>query len=549
MSHYIAPVLFESSDNHAVLQDPVNKDWVRLLEAIDGERFGTLARRYYLALQHFRKQRTRPPLPGQLEIVAEGKQQALQGMLAVREQRKARRKQAEGGQAAEVFVTVSPPCGEDLPAALRDFTKSPPPLSVVLSGPGRPPCDALCLLRAFLAAPLLGVGDDPTSVHRLLHNNPTFAHSCGFLGRDVLKQAGEWTSRRLPSLSVCEEFSEVMTRYGLWHLARLDQVRGNLASGVVEVETTLAFDTTHIEAHSHCDNVLPANANVQEDKPDEPPPKHRKVPRMRKRCDCGRACWETCEHPWVPTDAGAAVVVKGATRIYWAHKASVVSFADSEVPIDVRVCQYAADPDGKTLVPHLDALASDLPEVVRSLSQVLADDAYRENHAAVARFGRQARLVVPVHGRAAHAALANRFEGIARFTPSGVPVCEGGHRFTMRGRDFSAERYIWQAPDDDAGQPVCAHCPLATRCLDKGKRRHIRVPRRDQPHIDWTHPQHFVRERAIYSQRTGVERSIKSLKIDIGGEHLTHRDAFRVQAHLDRRLLTLHLLLAVSAPP
>jgi hypothetical protein len=99
----------------------------------------------------------------------------------------------------------------------------------------------LCLLRAFLAAPLLGVGDDPTAVYRLLHSNPTFAHACDFLSRDALKQDGEWTSRRLPSLSVCEEFSEVMTRYGLWQLARLEQVRDNLASGVVEVEKTLVF--------------------------------------------------------------------------------------------------------------------------------------------------------------------------------------------------------------------------------------------------------------------------------------------------------------------
>lgn len=541
--HCSAPVLFESSDNHAVLHDPVNHDWVTLTGALDGKRFDMLARRYYLALQHFRQQRARPPLPGRLEIIAAGKQQALEGMLAAWEERKATRQQAEGG--ADVLVTASPPVGDDLPEALRDFTKTPPPLRILLAGPGRPPCDALCLLRAFLAAPLLGVGDDPTSVYRLLHSNPTFAHACEFLGRGALKQEGEWTSRRLPSLSVCEEFSEVMTRYGLWQLARLEQVRDNLASGVVEIEKTLAFDTTHLEAHSHCANVVPPGADAEAGKA----PKHRKVPRMRKWCACGQTNWETCEHPWTPTDSGVAVVVKGTTRIYWAHKASVVSFADSEVPIDVRVCQYAAEPDGKTLVPHLEALTNDLPAAVRSLSYVLADDAYRENHAAVERFGQQARLIVPVHGRTAPPALASGLAGIARFTPSGVPVCEGGYRFELRGRDITAERYIWAAPDDEAGQSVCAHCPLAAGCLDKGKRRHIRIPRLEQPHIDWEHPQHFARERARYCQRTAIERAIKRLKIDLKGEHLTHRDALRVQAHLDRRLLTLHLLLAASAPP
>jgi hypothetical protein len=39
------------------------------------------------------------------------------------------------------------------------------------------------------------------------------------------------------------------------------------------------------------------------------------------------------------------------------------------------------------------------------------------------------------------------------------------------------------------------------------------------------------------------------LKVDLNGEHLTHRDAHRVQAHLDRKLLTLHLLLAAAASP
>ncbi len=324
MLHCTVPVLFESSDDHAILQDPVNKDWVALLESLDEERFGILARRYYLALSHFRRQPARSALPGQLEIVAASKQQAQQEMLAVWEERKASRKQAEGAQAADVLVSAAPAFVDDLPEALRDFTKSPPPLGDILSGVGRPPCDALCLLRAFLAAPLLGIGDDPTSIHRLLHSNPTFARRCDFLGRHALKQAGEQTSRRLPSPSVCAEFSEVMTRYGLWHLARLEQVRENLASGVVEVEETLAFDTTHLEAHSHCANVVPANAEREAGKA----PKHRKVPRMRKRCGCGRASWETCEHPWTPTDSGVAVVVKGPTRIYWAHKASVVSFAD-----------------------------------------------------------------------------------------------------------------------------------------------------------------------------------------------------------------------------
>lgn len=547
MPYYAAYVLFESSGDYAVVEDPVNEDWVALIKVVDAEHFGAIERRYYLALYHFRSQPSRPALPGQIEIGAQGKQQASEAMLGVMEQRKTSRKQAEDTLSpAEIFVDpLTEISGKDLPAALSDFTIIPPSLGELLGGRGRPPSDGLCLLRAFLAAPLLGVGDNPTSVHRLLHSNPAFAHLCGFLGRNRTKLPGELTSRGLPSLSVCEEFTEVMSRYNLWHLARLGQVASNLASGVVETEKSISFDTTHAEANSHCGNVVPPDVKVG----DDTKPKHRKVPRLYKRCDCGKEKWESCNHPWVPTDQGAAVVVKGPTRIYWAHKASVAAFADSEIPIDVRVCQYAAESDGNTLVPHLELMLRDLPQVISPMEFVLADDGYQGNNEAVARFGQNARLILPVHPRKARAALAEKFDGIHHFTPVGFPVCEGGYRFELRGRDIMSERYIWAAPDDTEGHPVCISCPFAGTCLKKGDRRNIRVDRKEMPQIDWDHPQLFARDRARYRKRTGVERAIKRLKVDLGGEHLTHRDVHRVQAHFDRKLLTLHLLLEVAATP
>ena len=140
-----------------------------------------------------------------------------------------------------------------------------------------------------------------------------------------------------------------------------------------------------------------------------------------------------------------------------------------------------------------------------------------------------------------------RFNGIERFTPVGIPVCRAEHRFEMRGRDITDNRYIWAAPDDADGRSVCADCPFAATCLSSGTRRHIRVSRDDFPQIDWEHPQHLARNRTRYGRRTGVERAIKRLKVDLAGEHLTHRDSPRVQAHLDRRLLILHLLLEVAA--
>ena len=545
MSNAIALCLFESTTSDSVLRDPANADWLGVVNAVSGVECDRWARQYYLALVHFRSQSARPALPGRVNIEASGKSAAFQGSLDLMGERKESEKEASSREGVAIFVEPRPDAfDEKLPASLRDLSSEPPLLRDLLDGPGRPPCDALCMKRAFLAAPLLGVGDSPTAVNALLRSNPTFASACNFLGRGVGKLPGELTSRRLPSISKLEEFNEVTTRYGLWNAACVEQVRKNLTTGVVEIENTLAFDTTHIAANSHCGNKVPDDAKVEEGKK----PRHRKVPLLRKTCGCGKAQWETCEHSWTPTDQGAAVVVKGPTRVYWAHKASVATFGRSEVPLDVRVLQYAAEHDGKTLVPHLELMRRDFPEALAALRHVVADDAYKSNHTAVSRFDENVRLTVPVHpNRQSKADVAAHFAGIDRFTPVGVPVCKAGHRFEMRGRDITDERFIWTAPDDAQGHSACASCPLAATCLESGTRRHIRVRRQDFPQIDWDHPQHLARNRARYGQRTGVERAIKRIKVDLGGEHLTHRDSLRVQAHLDRKLLILHLLLSIAA--
>lgn len=555
MPQATAYVLFESIEHPSFLSEPVNREWLAVVAAVDGMPFEVLARRYYLALSHFRRQPSRPLLSACSAVHAPSKKEALLGMLEVLTERKSRIRPggdneaggpSAGGDDGHTFVDARTQQGAvDLPKALRDFSQSPPRLQDICSGAGRPPCDALCLMRAFLAAPLLGVGDDATSVHQLLHSNPTFARLCGFKGRRAMKDSSEMTSRRTPSLAVCGEFDEVMTRYGLWQHARIEQVKENFTAGVIPKDDTMVFDTTHVEANSHCANVIPTDVRTE----GNTKPKHRKVPRVRKICSCGKQKWESCDHPWLPTDQGAAVVVKGPTRIYWAHKQSVASMGSSEIPIDVRVLQYAAENDGKTLVPHLERLAQDLPGLLQAVRFIAADDAYQQNRKAVARFGQSARFIGPVHpNNKSKAHLANTLAGIDRFTSIGIPVCKGGHRFELLGRDMAAESYIWVAPDDSDRNPVCRGCPLAEACLKAGERRQIRVGRHEFPNIDWEHPQHLAENRALYKKRTGVERAIKRLKVDLGAEHLTHRDAHRVQAHFDRKLLTLHLLLATSTP-
>ena len=531
-----APVLFQSTDDRRVFDDPVNQAWLAVVHEIDGDLYDLVARRYYLALYHFRRQPSRPGLPNEITIDASGKDEASHKILQLVLKQKDLPETPRG-----IFVDPRPPSTPELPPALADPSLPPPLLRDLLAGLGRPPADALCLLRAFAGAVLIVGKDDPTSVYEQLRANPTFARACDFLGPDATREPGEWTSRRLPSLSTCEQFDEVMTRYGLWHEARLEQVRANVESGALVVEDTVAFDTTHIEANSGCG----AAALMTRGKDGKR--KERKVPRLRKHCSCGKADWQTCSHPWSPTDPGAAVVVKGLTRIYWAHKASIAGFADSEIPFDARVLKYAATHDGKTLAPHIELLGADLPETVDGLRHALADGAYegKQEQVDVVRDG--TLVHVPVHARKSSPRLAAALSGIDRFTPTGIPVCQAGHALDMLGRDLEHERYIWKAPDGPDGKPVCAGCPLASVCLrGQAIRRHVRVRREDFPQIDWDHPQHFARNKARYAKRTGIERGIKRVKVDLGGERLTHRNAVRAQAHLDRRLLVLHQLLAAA---
>ena len=231
MLHRNAVVLFESTDANAVLTDPANQDWLAVVGHISGEIYQLVALRYYLALHDLRRRARRAPLPGRREVRAETRQQAFQCVLAGLVERTASEKATSGRDETAIFVEARPdPDDNELPEALRDFSKPPPPLSNILGGRGRPPCDALCLMRAFVAAPLLGIDDSPTAVHRLLHSNPTYARACDFCGPTAMRQPGEFPlcQRRLPSLSMCEEFSEVMIRYGLWQLVRFEQVRENV---------------------------------------------------------------------------------------------------------------------------------------------------------------------------------------------------------------------------------------------------------------------------------------------------------------------------------
>ncbi len=512
------PVLFQSQDD-AELARREDQEWASLLRNTDWDRFEKHERHYYLALAHHNRIRVRSQVP---EVGPEPKREAQERyLLDIVEKRRD----------PAMFVEIPQ----------FDPDQALPAVSTMLSGPGKPPMDFYCMLAAVLGVIALGWPESPETVHKQLHSNPPFARLCGFrYSKKADREIDGLTAKHLPSLSMCGKFDEVMTASGLWTAMNLDKVRHNIETGVVPLGKMLAFDTAHADAHSSCDRIEVEVAPGKKER--------RNIPKLHKRCSCPASERETCPHPWEPTDRGAAVVVKGPTRIHWAHKASVAGFADpgNEIPLDVRITNYAATGDGDTLDPHLREMVDRFPEIVGVVEAVLADGAYRsqDNKRAVASLLPGATLHVPIPSHKTGQAVVDRYRGIEKFTPAGVPVCIEGHRFKMFGRDVIGQMYCWKAPDGEDGKPICGSCPMRSQCgKGQGRRRTLRTRRAEFPQIDWDHPQHLVRNRRFIQRRTSVERMIKRIKVDLHGEIVTRRDANRIQAHFDKRLLVLHLML------
>jgi len=71
-------------------------------------------------------------------------------------------------------------------------------------------------------------------------------------------------------------------------------------------------------------------------------------------------------------------VVKGTRtgkKKYWAHKAAVFS-TGSGIPLDAAAMEDAATHDSRPLIPHLERLILDYPELRDQFSHLLADTAY-----------------------------------------------------------------------------------------------------------------------------------------------------------------------------
>jgi len=411
---------------------------------------------------------------------------------------------------------------------------------------GRQPKCFFAMFKAFVGVMVMGKTPEPETVYDELRNNPAFARTCGFTLPD--DRAG-YRQSDVPSLRKIEQFDQIMTEQGLWDKAAVHQVADNLQTERVQAEATAVHDTTHYHADSSFQSVplSPPSADGSQDPATQTEArggKKKSHPRTTKNCRCPN--WDQCPHEWINADDGAGTVVKAGGKMHWAHKASTLGLPDQGVLLDAVAMTDAASHDSQSLPPHLRRLLERHPVLEGTIERVLddgaADDAdlkktiQQEMHIEV---------MAPINPRNRQPITESLPRGIDRITPTGTPICEAGYPLDLAGCRRDTDRFIFRAPDDEQGHPVCQGCSLRPTCYrgDEGVRI-VTIPFERLPFIDPEHPQLSRRFQKQMAKRTSIERIHKLMKYDYGSDRLTKRGNAAFQARLDKTLLAMHLVIA-----
>ncbi|MFZ1176580.1 MAG: hypothetical protein WAO15_10015 [Mycobacterium sp.] len=406
------------------------------------------------------------------------------------------------------------------------------PGQVPLRMAGRTPKNFFPMFKAFLGVVLMGRAPEPEEVDRELNSNPSFARACGFTWPE--ERAG-YRASDVPSLRKIEQFDQIMTEAGLWDQAKLAEVRRNIETGVIKPESTVVHDTTHYQAYSSFEVVEYRDEKGQAQK--------KSAARPTKRCGCKDR--DGCPHPWVYGDEGAGTVVKSSGRMYWAHKASLLSLPGQGIALDAHAVTDAASHDRQTVVASLERLYAKQP-MTKSWFDTLLDDgaADEEPLRKELREKFRLRLVCSTNARARKAVTAGLPHGVAQITPAGEPVCLAGHRFDYRGVRWETEVFLFGPPLAESGEARCAGCNRKPQCCPRaGTGRYLSLRFDRLPQINPDDPPLAKRFRAMLARRTSIERVIKILKCDLGGKQLSKRGNAAFQARLDKTLVAYHILL------
>lgn len=513
---YVQPKLFEIQESDDFwLEEQVDLVWYHVLKTMDWKALRPIATQYYQALYDFNIEQAEKTMP----MASEESQ--YEGTLRLLESR----------------ATESDDL-QSLHPVFRNIKKTPnvdeaslEPGVVPLRMAGRQPKCFFALFKAFMGLLLKGRAAEPETVHEELRSNPSFARICGFTLPHKEKGYRRWD---IPTLRKLQQFDQIMSERGLWGHAAVDQVKRNLDSGNIKPENTLVHDTTHYDAWSSRHTVNLENEDGKA--------RRKSQSATIKECRCTNR--GSCPHPWVSSDEGAGTVTKTGGEMHWAHKASTFGLPGQSILVDAIAMSDAASHDSTSLVPHL-ARVFELYPVLKNKVKVVLDDGAADDAGLKLQVKEELgpTLLTPVNPRGRSPLSKDLARGLDHITPSGTPVCQEGFSFSLLGVRNETDKFIFTAPKDENGIPVCQSCPKKDGCFrgKKGARR-VEIGFEQLPWLDPRFPQKSIRFQKIMANRTAIERLHKIMKYDCGSYRLTKRGNLSFQATLDKTLLAMHLL-------
>jgi hypothetical protein len=520
-----APLIHEVHADDQYLLNTIDGEWFEILHRFPWADYCHHAASYYDALYAFNIAESEDSNSAD-ELTPETEKEAKQRLLFDRATMQSKQEKSPQiiykGQVVECTVPPVDP---------RLLSPGVVPLRLV----GRKPKCFFGLFKSFMGTTLMGFPAEPEKVHLLLKSNPSFARVCGFSPKEKDK-AGHYNHHQVPSLRKLEQFDQVMRQAGIWDQIKVSEVKTNIQTGVIEMESELVGDTTHYHAYSGFETL-----SYEDDKGNI---KKKSQSKTTKACRCDE--WSTCAHDWELSDDGAGTVVKSGTKMHWAHKASVIGLPKQGVAIDAVAVTDAATHDGQTFLPHVKDVFERYPELTASVKRVLYDSACDDAELRV-RFidDLGVELKASFNPRRSKPIMKNLPRGIEKITPYGVPICIAGYELDYKGIRYDSEKFIYEAPEQDDGISVCASCTKRADCCNRTTEsgRTITVSFDTLPQINSNDPPMAKRFKAIMRRRPSVERMIKRLKCDLGDDRLSKRGNESFQAYLDKTMIAYHLLI------
>jgi hypothetical protein len=516
-THSQLPLIHVVNEDDELLSNNCDAQWYSVLKIFPWEKYRELGASYYNALYDFNisKQLKDENLKENKETKDEGRQRLLFNRTTMD---KSKSVLHEMNSKPIAVPLVSP--------------QSISPGVVPKRLGGKKPKCFFALFKSFTGACLMGFAPEPEVVHNLLTSNLSFARVCGFIPNNIDER---YWYKSIPSLRKIEQFDQIMTEYGLWNQNKWEEVRRNIELGIIRKENELVGDTTHYHAYSGFETVVYTDPKGKE--------KKKSQSKVSKKCRCEDP--ENCPHPWQLADDGAGTIVKSNGKMIWGHKASVLGLPRQGVALDATAVADAATFDGETLLPHVEMLFENLPEVKPWIDRVLYDSACdngKLKDTFMDRFGIE--LKASFNPRRTKSVTENLPVGMAKITASGNLICNGGFEMDYKGARFDFEKFIYQAPFDANKVSVCSGCLHQLFCSPQStKGRVVTISFDMLPSIDSNDPPMAKRFKAIMMRRPAVERMIKRLKRDLSDDRLRKRGNDSFQAYLDKTLIAYHMLL------